>query len=58
MTYYKKTKRTELDHGTKQKTVRKGHDIDDPAGYPMTLHTEDELEGKISLQSYSKTDGF
>ena len=42
----------------KKKTVRKGHEINDPAGYPMTLHCEDEQEWKILLESYRETDGF
>ena len=57
VTHHLKTKKTELEHG-KKKTVRKGHDINDPAGYPMTLHCEDEQEWKILLESYRETDGF
>ena len=52
-----KTKRCELEHG-KTKTVKKGHNIEDPGCYPISLYCSGETDWKISLLSYNKTDGF
>ena len=57
-TYALKTKRIELEHGKMSKTVKKGHNIEDPACYPVPLHCSGDIDWKISLQSYSQTDGF
>ena len=57
-TYALKTKRMELEHGKKSKTVKKGYNIEDPACYPVPLNCSGEINWKISLQSYSQTDGY
>ena len=55
--FHLKTKRLELEHG-KQKNVKRGHNIDDPGCFPVPLFCSNEIDWKISLESYNKTDGF
>ena len=56
-TFHLKTKRCELEHG-KAKAVKRGHNIEDPAGYPVPLKCAEEIDWNISIQSYDKAEGF
>ena len=47
-TFYLKTKRCELQHG-KAKAIKRGHNIDDPAGYPVPLKCTEDIDWNISL---------
>ena len=58
VTYAFKTKRCEVEHGKMSKTVKKGHNLENPSCYPIALVCSGETNWKISLQSYTKTDSF